>query len=242
VDSVQLDFTRFGQLEKREAPLSLHKEDQQYLRLITFDYLGSARFGSRHLNNCLDTLRAELPLGFTATRPTFSRDKVAVEWTRLTGLAVVLIFFICALLFESLSQALAIVLLIPFSFIGVFLTFYWFDIRLDQGGYTSFLLVTGLSVNGIILIVNAYNGLRKSAPELSGSQRYARAFASKFRPIFLTIVSTAAGLIPFLIGSEREVFWHGLAAGTIGGLTFSLLLLSVVCPLFFLRATETKQS
>ena len=52
----------------------------------------------------------------------------------MLGLAVVLIFFICALLFESLRQAFAIVLLIPVSCIGVFLTFYYFDVRLDQGG------------------------------------------------------------------------------------------------------------
>lgn len=238
VDSVRLNFARLGQLTRREAPQSLHKEDQQYLRLVSFEYLGSSRFGSRHLNNCLDTLRAELPLGFTAERGSYSRNEVAKQWTALMGLAVLLIFFICALLFESLSQALAIVLLIPFSFIGVFLTFYLFGVRLDQGGYTSFLLVTGLSVNGIILIVNEFNRLRKMSPLLSSSELYVSAFGHKIRPIVLTVISTAAGLVPFLLGGEQEVFWYGLAAGTIGGLVFSILLLTLLCPLFLLRTSR----
>ncbi|MEL7160000.1 MAG: efflux RND transporter permease subunit [Bacteroidota bacterium] len=234
-DSGQLSFPAVARLDKRPAPQALHKEDQQYLRLVAFDYLGSPRFGSRHLTACLDTLRAELPLGFTAERKSYSFDRQAREVSGLMGLAVVLIFFICAVLFESLRQAFNIVLLIPISCIGIFLTFYWFDVRLDQGGYTSFLLVTGLAVNGLILVVNEYNALRKRGPEESGVRLYARALGRKLTPIVLTVLSTAAGLAPFLFGGRNEVFWYALAAGTIGGLVFSLFVICLISPVFFLR-------
>jgi multidrug efflux pump subunit AcrB len=234
-DSGQLTFPDVADLSKQLAPQSLHKEDQQYLRIVAFEYLGSPRFGSQHLEACLDTLRAELPLGFTAERRGFSREREAKKLTGLMGLAVLLIFFICAVLFESLGQAFNIVLLIPISCIGIFLTFYWFNVRLDQGGYTSFLLVTGLAVNGLILIINEFNFLRKTRPAWSGVQLYATAVRHKILPIVLTVLSTAAGLIPFLLGGRNEVFWHALAAGTIGGLTFSLLVITVISPVFFLR-------
>ncbi|MFT7121479.1 MAG: multidrug efflux pump subunit AcrB [Neolewinella sp.] len=234
-DSSQLDFPAVGSLEKRLAPQSLHKENQQYLRLVNFEYLGSPRFGSKHLEACLDTLRAGLPLGFTAERRSYRRDSEAKRLSLLMGLAVVLIFFICALLFESLRQALNIVLLIPVSCIGIFLTFYWFNVRLDQGGYTSFLLVTGLAVNGLILIVNEFNWLRRQYTDWTEVELYATAVRHKILPIVLTVVSTAAGLVPFLLGGRNEVFWHALAAGTIGGLVFSVVVITVISPVFFLR-------
>jgi multidrug efflux pump subunit AcrB len=234
-DTGQLNFTEVASLEKRVAPQALHKENQQYLRLVAFEYMGSPRFGNKHLTACLDTLRAGLPLGFIAERRSYSRDKQAKELTALMGLAVLLIFFICAVLFESLRQALNIIFLIPISCIGIFITFYYFNVRLDQGGYTSFLLVTGLAVNGLILVVNEFNYLRKRNREWTEAQLYATAIRHKILPIVLTVVSTAAGLVPFLLGGRNEVFWYALSAGTIGGLTFSLVVILFISPVFFLR-------
>ena len=42
-------------------------------------------------------------------------------------------------------------------------------------------------------------------------------------PIFLTVVSTILGFIPFMIGAEKEGFWFPLAVGTIGGLVMSVI-------------------
>ena len=234
LDTGSLPFPTVATLTKRLAPPALHKINQQYLRVVAFDYTGSPQFGEKHLEACLDTLKAELPLGYTAKRLTYSREDQAREMSYLMGLAIILIFFICALLFESLRQAFSIVMLIPVSCIGIFLTFYWFSVRLDQGGYTSFLLVAGLAVNGLILIVNEYNYLVKQDGADAGAKCYGEAVRRKLTPILLTVISTAAGLIPFLLGGREEVFWHSLAAGTIGGLVFSVFVILVISPLFFL--------
>jgi multidrug efflux pump subunit AcrB len=240
-DSGQLNFQEVASLEKRLAPQALHKEDQQYLRLVAFEYLGSPRFGNKHLTACLDTLTAEMPLGFTAERRSYSRNEQAKEVTALMGLAVLLIFFICAVLFESLRQAFNIVLLIPITCIGIFLTFYWFNVRLDQGGYVSFLLVTGLAVNGLILVINEFNYLRKQHLDWPEAELYATALRHKITPILLTVISTAAGLIPFLLGGRNEVFWYALAAGTIGGLLFSMVVIAFISPVFFLRKEKARR-
>ncbi|MFT7120083.1 MAG: multidrug efflux pump subunit AcrB [Neolewinella sp.] len=170
-----------------------------------------------------------------AERSSYRPNSEAKRLSMLMRLAVVLIFFICALLFESLRQALKIVLLIPISCIGILLTFYWFDLRLYQGGYTSFLLVIGLAVKGLILVVNEFNWLRKQHRDWSETALYAMAVRHKTLPIVLTVISTAAGLTPFLIGGWNEVFWHALAAGTIGGLFFPVVVIMVISPVFFLR-------
>ncbi|MCB0632548.1 MAG: efflux RND transporter permease subunit [Saprospiraceae bacterium] len=223
------------QLTKEKVPASLHKEDQQYLRVVEFEYTGSGRFGSLYLDECLEAMRLSVPLGYTMERLNYRREGEQQQLNSLLLLVIVLIFFICAVHFESLRRALVIIWLIPISFIGIFLTFYLFDFYFDQGGYTAFIMVSGLSVNSLILILSDYQGFRKQQPYRDALELYIKAYRHKITPILLSVLSTALGLIPFLIAGDGEFFWFALAAGTIGGLVFSLLVISVVTPVFWVR-------
>jgi len=53
----------------------------------------------------------------------------------------------------------------------------------------------------------------------------------KIIPILLTIVSTIIGLIPFVWGGQKEVFWFSFAVGSIGGLLFSIIGIFIYLPL-----------
>lgn len=142
----------------------------------------------------------------------------------------IIIYFCSGILFNSLKQSLYVVFIIPFSFIGIFLTFYWFKLNFDQGGFAAFILLSGITVNANIYIINEFNNLRKRST-LSPMHCYIKAWNAKIRPIFLTIISTILGFIPFIVG-YRENFWFPMAAGVIGGLLFSLLVIFFVLPLF----------
>lgn len=59
-------------------------------------------------------------------------------------------------------------------------------------------------MNASIYILNEYNSIRKRYPLLSDVQAYTKAWNSKIIPIFLTVVSTILGFIPFMIGQEKR--------------------------------------
>ena len=59
-------------------------------------------------------------------------------------------------------------------------------------------------------------------------------------PIFLTVVSTILGFIPFMIGQGKEAFWFPLAAGTIGGLIASILGIFMFLPIFSLKKQKKR--
>lgn len=61
-------------------------------------------------------------------------------------------------------------------------------------------------------------------------------------PIFLTVVSTALGLALFLSDGPEEVFWFDFAAGTIGGLLFSLIVLVLFLPVFAVKRKESRET
>lgn len=150
-----------------------------------------------------------------------------------------IIFFISAILFNSLSQPLAIIFVIPVSYIGVFLTFYLFGLNFDQGGFASFVLLCGITVNASIYILNEYNAIRRNFPGLSPLRAYTKAWNVKVIPIFLTVMSTILGFVPFMIG-EKTPFWFPLAAGTIGGLVMSVIGIFIYLPVLSVSGTIRK--
>ncbi len=232
-DSTQYVLANTIMMSKKKVAQSIHKEDQSYIQKIQFEYTGSGRFGQRYLDECLAVFKPTLPLGYSLEQTTFSyfSSKSKTQYS-LVLLIIAIIFVISTVHFESFAMGGLVVLLIPLSYIGIFVTFYSFDFPFDQGGYTSFILVSGLAVNSIILILSDYKRLVMTYPHLAGIKAYARAFRYKSSPIYLSIASTALGLIPFTLHGRDEVFWFSLSVGTIGGLLFSIIILWLVVPLF----------
>lgn len=225
-------------ITKEREDENIYKENQEYIRLVQFQYTGSSKFGSRFLNKTLEDLNTRLPLGYTFERSSsqwfFVQDKTN-SYAYLLLLVLGIIYLICAILFESLKQPFIILSVIPISFIGVFLTFYVLDFNFDQGGLASFVLLSGITVNASIFILNGYNKLKKQCPNRENIPLYLEAFKQKIFPIMLTIVSTILGFIPFVKDGQNEVFWFALGAGTIGGLLFSLLGILFYLPVFTLN-------
>ncbi|WP_026776317.1 efflux RND transporter permease subunit [Polaribacter sp. Hel_I_88] len=223
---------------KEREEESVYKENQEYIRLVQFQYTGSAKFGAKFLKTKLEELKLKLPLGYqfeSSQNNWFLNDDKNNNYTFLLLLVLVIIYFICAILFESLKQPFIILSVIPISFIGVFLTFYLFDFNFDQGGLASFVLLSGITVNASIFIINGFNKLRKQKPNENYLELYIEAFKQKIFPITLTIISTILGFIPFIKDGQNEVFWFALGAGTIGGLVFSIIGILFYLPLFTLK-------
>ena len=232
-DSTYIRLKDFSTITKDKIMPEIVKEGQQYIRMISFVYYGNSTFGEEFLDKTLTEFNSKMQIGFKAEKQNFDWHTKNVEsrfW--LIGVVFLMIYTICAIIFESLSQPLAIVLIIPLSFIGVFLTFYWFDFNFDQGGYASFILLSGNVVCAAIFIITEFNILKKKYVHLTELNLYTKAFNHKIIPIFYTILSTIVGLIPFLFFGEKEVFWFALGVGTIGGLVMSILVIIIYLPLF----------
>ena len=183
--------------------------------------------------NAVENFAPKLPLGYKIFEQKYRRWNKK-EKTQYYYLFIVIgiIFFICSILLESLKQPFAIISMIPISFIGVFLTFYFFDFNFDQGGYAAFILLCGISVYSALYIINDFNNLKKEYPNRNVRILYFKAFNYKIIPITLTIVSTIVGLIPFVWNGQNEAFWFSFAVGSIGGLIFSLIGIFFYLPLF----------
>ncbi len=93
-------------------------------------------------------------------------------------------------------------------------------------------LLSGLTVNAGIYIICEYRNQMSGGVAISPLKTYIRAYNHKIMAVFLTIVSTVLGLVPFFVDGEKEPFWFSFAVGTTGGLLFSIVALVAVMPVF----------
>jgi multidrug efflux pump subunit AcrB len=222
----------FSSVTREVSDNTISREDQQYVITVGYDFIGNYELGRLISDRNIDETNAMLPLGYTAQSGTYSWswDQKKTNYY-LIFLVILIIYFICAILLESFKQPFVVISLIPFSFIGVFITFDVFNITADEGVFAAMILLCGIVVNATLYILNDYNSLRRRKPELPERVAYVKAFNGKIIPIILTKLSTIIGLIPFLLTGKDERFWFALAAGTIGGLVFSFIGLVVYQPI-----------
>ena len=242
-DNKQYKLSELATMEKGQMPQQVAKENQQYRLCLQYEYIGSGEQGNKILKRDLEEFNKELPMGYTAQseRESWGWGKKDNKQYLLLLVVIAIIFFTTSILFNSLKQPLAIIFIIPVSYIGVFLTFYWFKLNFDQGGFASFVLLCGITVNASIYILNEYNAIRRRHPRMSALRAYTKAWNAKILPIFLTVVSTILGFIPFMVGTDKEVFWFPLAAGTIGGLVMSIIGIFFFLPVFVLKKRVGKR-
>lgn len=216
-----------------QAPQQIVKENQQYRLCIQYEYIGAHEQGKRVLERNIEEFRKDLPLGYSIenVQRYWSWKESGNKQYALLLLIFVIIFFTSSVLFNSIKQPWYVIFVIPISYIGIFLTFYLFKLNFDQGGFASFILLCGISVNANIYILNEYNNIRKKR-NISPLKAYLKAWNAKITPIMLTVLSTILGFIPFMIGEGKEAFWFPLAVGTIGGMIVSLFGMFCYLPLF----------
>ncbi|WP_303318475.1 efflux RND transporter permease subunit [Flavivirga abyssicola] len=228
LDSTNYSLDQIINIEKQNIFNNVVRKNNEYEIFLDYSFAGTYDYSKIVLKDLVQKINVRLPVGYRSMHPDddYVNEKDSLLILKISLIILFIIYFICAILFESLSQPISVILTIPTSYIGVFLTFSMFDIPFDQGGLASFIMLSGIVVNSSIYIINQYNN--RNIPSLSG---YLKAFNSKIIPILLTIFSTILGLLPFVIVKGNDFFWTSFAYGNIGGLLFSVIVILFVLPL-----------
>ena len=234
IDSIQTRLNDIGSITKRRTGLNIDRKNQEYAITVGYDFIGSYDLQYRMQDKLIKSFNARLPMGFH-----IGTDSSYYIWmqaqkqrTVLILVVILVIFMICATLFESLRQPFVIVLLIPVSFIGLLLAFPIFGVGSGQGGFAAMIMLCGITVNAGIYLTSEYRTI-SAATGRDGLKTYIKAFNRKIIPTMLTILSTVLGLIPFLFDGEHAPFWFSFAVGVMSGMLFSVIAIVLIMPVFF---------
>jgi len=242
IDSIQTRLNDIGSITKRRTGLNIERRNQEYTISVGYEFIGSYDLLNRMEREMIKKMNDRLPMGFHAgsDRSDYGWWQTQKQRTALIFVVILVIFMICSMLFESLRQPLVIVLLVPVSFIGLFLAFPIFSVNFGQGGYAALIMLCGITVNAGIYLTSEFRTISGNSGH-ADLKTYIKAFNRKIVPTMLTILSTVLGLIPFLFDGTAAPFWYSFAIGVMSGMLFSVVAIVIIMPVFFpLKKVELK--
>ncbi len=177
----------------------------------------------------------EMPRGYSVQKGRrFQRLKTDAEEQEFAlMLAIVFVFLLMGVLFESFILPFVIVLSIPFAFLGVYWTLWLTGTPFDVMAGVGLIILVGIVVNNAIVLVDRVNILIKEDEDREDA--LVEAGRVRLRPIAMTALTTIGGLIPMAIGASEIVGipYAPLGRTVIGGLVASTVLTLFVVPLFY---------
>lgn len=168
------------------------------------------------------------------------------EFTKLNdslipvGLIVLLlIYIVIAFTFRSYSQPLLLLFLIPLSLPAVAWGHWIHDFPVNILSMLGIIALIGIMVNdGLVLIGKFNNNLREGMTYDNALYEAGRA---RFRAIFLTSITTVAGLAPLIFEESRQAqFLIPMAISIAYGIGFATVLTLIVLPIFLAFSNSVK--
>lgn len=151
-------------------------------------------------------------------------------------LAVIIMYVLLVLQFNSLSQPFLILIAVPFSFPGLFLGLYLTDNPLSFFAMIGITGLVGIVVNNTILLLDYANVVREETGSIK--EAISEAVKYRFRALLTTTLSTLVGILPLAF---TDPFWEGLAYALVFGLASSTLLVIFAYPVFYAMLEHSRR-
>jgi multidrug efflux pump len=187
------------------------------------------------LGEAIDTLtaltEADLPPGTTVALGGQARElqESGGELLFAFGLAILVVYMVLAVQFESLLHPLTVLVAVPLAVIGAIFTLKLMGATINLYSQIGLILLVGLVTKNSILLVEYANQARERG--LERIEAILEAGRIRFRPILMTTVATIMGALPIAIGlgagsSSRRPLGYAI----VGGVAFSAAMTLLVVP------------
>jgi cobalt-zinc-cadmium resistance protein CzcA len=216
------------------GPPQIRRDDVQRRVVIQANVEGRDMGGlvaelQKRINNEID-----LPTGYTVVfgGQFENQQRAQARLMIVVPLSLGLIFLLLYLAFQSVGQALLIMVNVPLALIGGIAALFVSGLYLSVPGSIGFITLLGVAVlNGVVMVSSINQRIEGGQTVEEGVFEGA---LSRLRPVLMTAITSALGLIPLLlssgVGSEIQ---KPLATVVVGGLVSSTLLTLFVVPVLY---------
>ncbi|MGI9233526.1 MAG: efflux RND transporter permease subunit [Woeseiaceae bacterium] len=216
-----------------EGPAEIRRVAQERVAIITAN-LAYGDLGAAAAEASAIVGRIPMPSGITATVSGQSEEMEASFESMQFALvlAVFLVYLVMASQFESLIHPFVILFTIPLALVGAVLALFITGTTVNIVALIGVIMLAGIVVNNAIVLVDLINQLR--AQGVDRHEAIIQAGEARLRPILMTSLTTALGLLPMAMGfGEGSEVRTPMAITVIGGLVVSTLLTLLVIPVVY---------
>ncbi len=155
--------------------------------------------------------------------------ETSASMLKMFGVALMLIFLLLAVPLKSYVQPMLIMMAIPFGIVGAIWGHWFSNLAIGVLSLNGIMALSGVVVNDSLLLVSHFNEAK--ARGLAASEAIFESATSRLRAIFLTSITTFAGLLPILSEtSQQSEFLKPAAASMAYGILFATLITLVLIP------------
>jgi len=221
----------------------ISRVDQSPASTISADTISKDTGGvSKEIQKEIDNLQAagKLP-GVTVTLSGVTEEMNSAFGGLFVSMAVaiLLVYIVMVLVFNSLIDPLVIMFSLPLATIGAFPALFITQRAIGISALIGFLMLIGIVVtNAIVLLDLVEQHRRRGMPMYDALMQGGR---TRVRPILMTAIATMLALTPLALGlSEGEIIASELATVVIGGLFTSTFLTLIVVPVVYSLVEDAK--
>ena len=165
--------------------------------------------------------------------------KVMGSVPKVGGIILLLIYIVIVFTFRSYGQPFMLLIMVPFSFIGVGWGHYIHAFPVNILSMLGVIALIGIMVNDGLVLISKFNSYLKEGIEYE--EALFQAGKSRFRAIFLTTITTVAGLTPLIFETSRQAqFLIPMAISIAYGIIIATFLTLLTLPILLSISNGSK--
>jgi multidrug efflux pump subunit AcrB len=241
-DGTVIKLSQVADVVEEPGQLELGRED------LRQDVAVTARLEGRDMGSAMAEIKAQLSQDKTIPPGTIEYGGLYQQQQEsfynlliVLGMAIVLVFTVLLVEFRSFDAPIAIVFGAVLAMFGTILALWLTDTSLNVVSFLGTIIGVGIVAKNGILMLDFVDHLRAQGMDLI--EALVRSGRRRFRPVLMTSMAAALGMLPlaFGVGSGVDML-KPLAIAVIGALCISVLLSLVATPVVFLLVTRAQRS